>query len=103
MGKRGLGTFCDSKQWTTQAAARGAGTRRFRLLSDLRTHTKAPYKMDYHRETLRALSRPRAARTGARGPQPRDCPGQKSPFLALKRPARPYKNAIQNRFYYGKR
>ena len=27
-----------------------------------------------------------------------DCPGQKPPFLAVKRPARPYKTTIQNRF-----
>jgi hypothetical protein len=26
------------------------------------------------------------------------CPGRKPPFLAVKRPARPYKSAIQNRF-----
>ena len=29
---------------------------------------------------------------------PLDCPGRKPPFLAVKRPVRPYKNAIQNRF-----
>jgi hypothetical protein len=29
MVKRGLATFCDSKQWTKQAAARGAEDRRF--------------------------------------------------------------------------
>jgi hypothetical protein len=27
-----------------------------------------------------------------------DCPGRKPPFLAVKRPARPYKSAIQKRF-----
>jgi hypothetical protein len=27
-----------------------------------------------------------------------DCPGRKPPCLAVKRPARPYKSAIQNRF-----
>jgi hypothetical protein len=27
-----------------------------------------------------------------------DCPGRKSPVLAVKRPARPYKSATQNRF-----
>ena len=26
------------------------------------------------------------------------CPGHKPPFLAVKRPARPYKSAIENRF-----
>ena len=29
---------------------------------------------------------------------PRTCPGRKSPFLMVKRSARPYKSAIQNRF-----
>jgi hypothetical protein len=29
------------------------------------------------------------------------CPGRKPPFLAAKRPARPYKSAIQNRFTVG--
>jgi hypothetical protein len=29
------------------------------------------------------------------------CPGRKSPFLAVKRPARPYKNTIQNRSTMG--
>jgi hypothetical protein len=42
-----------------------AGNRRFRLLSALRTHTKAPYKMDLNKKTLRALNRPWAARTVA--------------------------------------
>jgi hypothetical protein len=27
----------------------------------------------------------------------KDCPGQKPPFLAVKRPVRPYKSAIQKR------
>jgi hypothetical protein len=27
-----------------------------------------------------------------------DCPGRKPPFLAVKRPARPYKSAIEKRF-----
>ena len=40
-----------------------AGNRRFWSLSDLRVHTKAPYKMDFRRKTLRALNRPWAART----------------------------------------
>ncbi len=40
-----------------------AGNRRFRSLSALRAHTKAPYKMDFHRKTLRALNRPGRART----------------------------------------
>ena len=49
------------------ASAR-AGNRRFRLLSALRAHTKVPYKIEFHRETLRALNRPKAAQTGARNP-----------------------------------
>jgi hypothetical protein len=28
----------------------------------------------------------------------RDCPGRKPAFLVFKRPARPYKSAIENRF-----
>jgi hypothetical protein len=40
-----------------------AGNRRFGPLSALRAHTKAPYKIDYHRKTLMALNRPKAART----------------------------------------
>jgi hypothetical protein len=49
---------------TTRAPAR-AGNRRFWYLSTLRAHTKSPYKMDFHRKTLRALNRPKAARTVA--------------------------------------
>ena len=41
-----------------------AGNRRKGLLRALRTHTKAPYKPDLLRETLRALKRPGRARTG---------------------------------------
>jgi hypothetical protein len=37
--------------------------RRFRRLSALRAHTKAPYKTDLHRKTLMALNRPGRART----------------------------------------
>jgi hypothetical protein len=40
-----------------------AGNCRFGPLSALRAHTKAPYKMGFHRKTLRALNRPEAART----------------------------------------
>jgi hypothetical protein len=39
------------------------GNRRFGPLSALRTHTKAPYKMDFNGKTLRALNRPGRART----------------------------------------
>jgi hypothetical protein len=46
-----------------QSLTARAGNRRFRRLSALRAHTKAPYEMDVHRETLRALNRPWAART----------------------------------------
>jgi hypothetical protein len=42
--KRGLVTFCNSKQWTKQAAARGAENRRKGRLSARRAHTQAPYK-----------------------------------------------------------
>jgi hypothetical protein len=35
-----------------------AGNRRFWCLSALRSHTKAPYKTDLHRKTLRELKRP---------------------------------------------
>ena len=38
------------------ASAR-AKNRRFRCLSALRVHTKNPCKMDFHRQTLRALNR----------------------------------------------
>ena len=44
----------------------GAGNRRFRPLSALRAHTKAPYKTNLHRKTLMALNRPKAARTASR-------------------------------------
>ena len=40
-----------------------AGNRRFRLLSTLRAHTKAPYSTDFHRKVLMALNRPGTART----------------------------------------
>ena len=40
-----------------------AGNRRFGPLSAVRAHTKAPYKIDFHKKTLRALNRPWAART----------------------------------------
>ena len=43
----------------------GAGNRRFRPLGALRAHKKAPYKMEFHRKTLRALNHPWAARTDA--------------------------------------
>ena len=33
----------------------------------------------------------------------RHCPGRKSPFLAVKRPARSYKTAIENLFTYSRR
>jgi hypothetical protein len=36
------------------AAAARAENRRFSPLSALRAHTKAPYKMDFHRKTLRS-------------------------------------------------
>jgi hypothetical protein len=66
MVKRGLVTFCNSKQWTKQAAARRPGNRQFCLLSARRAHTNAPYKSDLLWETLRVLRRPERARTGER-------------------------------------
>jgi hypothetical protein len=30
-----------------------------------------------------------------------DCPGREPPFLAVQRPARPFKSPIQNRFTVG--
>ena len=39
-----------------------------------------------------------ASRRSSRG---RVCPGPKPPFLAVKRPARPHKSAIENRFAMG--
>ena len=44
-----------------------AGNRRLWCLSALRAHTKAPYKTDLHRKTLRALNRPKAARAEGDG------------------------------------
>jgi hypothetical protein len=38
------------------------------------------------------------ARAAATASTAYTCPGRKPPFLVFKRPARPYKNAIQNRF-----
>jgi hypothetical protein len=40
-----------------------AGHRRVRRLSALRAHTKAPYKVGFHRKTLRPLNHPWAAWT----------------------------------------
>ena len=40
-----------------------AGNRRFWLLSALCAHTEAPYKIDFHRKTLRALNHLKVART----------------------------------------
>jgi hypothetical protein len=65
-----------------------AGDRRFRRLSALRAHTKAPYKTDLHRRTLRALNRPGTARTAARrgAARPRARSGSRSasPRLAAR-------------------
>jgi hypothetical protein len=51
-------------QTPSKATAR-AGTRRFWPLSALRARANAPCKTDLPRETLRAINRPRRARTGA--------------------------------------
>ena len=45
------------------SATARAGNRHFRLLSALRAHTKAPYKMDSHTKTRMARKSPWAART----------------------------------------
>jgi hypothetical protein len=58
--QRGLASSSLQRSGSTTARA---GNHRFRLLSALRAHTKAPHKMCFHRETLRALNRPKAART----------------------------------------
>jgi hypothetical protein len=42
-----------------------AGNRRFKCLSALRAHTKAPYKMDFHRKTLRNAKGAYPPRAGA--------------------------------------
>jgi hypothetical protein len=53
--------------WSAKNSATArAGNRLFWCLSALRAHTKAPYKINFHRETLRVLNRPKAARTGRR-------------------------------------
>jgi hypothetical protein len=39
-----------------------AGNRRFGPLSAVRAHTNVPYRIDFHKKTLRALNRPWAAR-----------------------------------------
>jgi hypothetical protein len=57
---------------SASASAR-AGNRRFWCLSTLRAHTKAPYKTDLHRKTLKnakALNRPGRARTVRRAGRP---------------------------------
>jgi hypothetical protein len=64
--ERGRVTFCASEQWTKQAAARGAGNRRFGRLSALRAlraRTKRHTDPIDCGETRRALKRPRRART----------------------------------------
>jgi hypothetical protein len=45
--------------WIEPRPTARAGNRRFWGLSALCAHTKAPYRTDLHRETLRALNRPR--------------------------------------------
>jgi hypothetical protein len=45
------------------ALVRRAVVCRFGSLSALCAHTKAPYKIDFNRKTLRALNRPGTART----------------------------------------
>jgi hypothetical protein len=64
-------------------------------------------------ESLQRLEDARATRRGVGRGAPQDvraavqrravgnCPGRKPPFFAVKRPARPYKTAIENRFTVG--
>ena len=46
-----------------QPTSARAGSRHFWLLSAMCAHTKAPYRTDLHRKTLRALNHPRRAWT----------------------------------------
>ena len=67
----------------------------------LEMHLLTPHAAHHIKRVIRerwpaAPSRARPAR--ARRCYSCRCPGQKSPFLAVKRPARPYKSAIENRF-----
>jgi hypothetical protein len=69
MVERGLVIFCNSKQWTKQAAARGAGNRRFCLLR--RKHPARSYKCPVQKTDLlwgklRARHRPGRARAVAK-------------------------------------
>jgi hypothetical protein len=48
---------------STRCFLPGPENRRFWPSSALRAHTKTPWKTDLHRETLRALNRPRRAQT----------------------------------------
>ena len=69
MVKRVLISFCDSKYWTKQVAARGAGNRHFWRLSAPRAHRKAPYKTDSLWKMCRVPKSPGAGpdRVGERG------------------------------------
>ena len=60
-----LRTRVDWLAWTSfsRCVSVRAGNHRFWLLSTLRAHTKAPWKTDLHRKTLRVLNRPGRART----------------------------------------
>jgi hypothetical protein len=58
-----------------------AGNRRFWCLSALRAHTKAPYKTDLHRKTLRELKRPG-------GPGQRDLARHEGQVLDMHGPVR---------------
>jgi hypothetical protein len=105
-----------------------AGNRRSWLCSAPRAHAKAPHKTDLLWERHRAPDRPERGPHGGllSGPPPHEvwmtvasessrplgtstcvvfgsrsasaCPGRKPPVLRVKRPARPYKTAIQNKF-----
>ena len=71
MVKRGLIMFCDSKQWAKQAAAQGAGDRRFRRLSALRAPYKhaEPYRIEYAVGNAKArVTAPPSPSPGRAGP-----------------------------------
>jgi hypothetical protein len=54
LGQLGAFLTCElTKPMSTELTTARAGSRRFWLLSALRTHAKAPYKMDFHRKKLR--------------------------------------------------
>jgi hypothetical protein len=80
-----------------RAAAR-AGDRRFGPLSALRAHTKAPYKTDLHRKTLRPLDRPWDGADSSIGASERESSGG-SPARSARRSAAATPPRAQNVAY----